>query len=159
VGDADELKAAKWLVNASNTLTPAHIPNARAALHLAVTGGVQLDTVAGLQLLNNALDLAGGGAGAPAFRATALPPGKIPASATGAWLLSESLGFVRAALAGGGPPWQELALYMLGMLIRSHGFTDGNGRTARGAYAVLMLRGAVPFVAPTIAFEQTLHQL
>ncbi len=61
----------------------------------------------------------------------------------------------------GGPnrDWTHVAGYLFGTLIRCHGYVDGNGRTARAAYALALLKGKVPFKAITPAGETALHGL
>lgn len=55
--------------------------------------------------------------------------------------------------------WFNVACYLLGAAIRSHGFTDGNGRVGRAAYAAAMLKGGVPFVALEVDAEKLIHGL
>jgi hypothetical protein len=59
----------------------------------------------------------------------------------------------------GNANWFNLACYLLGATIRSHGFTDGNGRVGRAAYAAAMLKGGIPFVALEAGAEKLIHGL
>ncbi len=160
VGDNAATQAAKWICNSSNTLGMGHLAAVRNVLQLAIAGNLDMENRQHLLMINNATNL---GAAGPAFRGVALPPGKIPSSPSGAWLLNQALILIHghAALGGvGNPTWRDLACYLLGAIIRCHGYTDGNGRTARAAYAICVLRGGgAGFDAPTVAFEQTLHGL
>ena len=52
--------------------------------------------------------------------------------------------------------WFDLACFLFGAVVRSHGFVDGNGRVGRGAYAVAMLASGLPFVAPKASAETLL---
>ena len=162
--DIDRVKAAKWICFASNTLGGGNQAGVATVLNLIHQNNLRLDSIVNLRLINTAINSIGGGGPAPAYRGIALPPSRIPSSPLGAWLLQESLTFIGNYAANIGQPagpasWLDLGLYLLGATIRSHGFTDGNGRTARALYASCLLRGGVAFVAPTNGYEQTLHQL
>jgi hypothetical protein len=157
-GDPDDLLAAKWLVNASNTLGPPQINAIRATLVWINNNNYPLNTVAGLAAINHLVGIGGGVP--PLRRGVATMGGPIVCSASGARLLEMALVQTGAVAPGvGGVTWGDYALYLLGVIVRAHGFTDGNGRTARAVYALAMLRGGVAFVAPTNIFEQTLHGL
>lgn len=45
--------------------------------------------------------------------------------------------------------WYGLALCVLGSIITAQAFTDGNKRMARYSYALMIVSGGVPFLAPT----------
>lgn len=61
--------------------------------------------------------------------------------------------------ANGDPKWEDWALFYSGAIVSVQGFTDGNKRMGRFAYAVLMLKGGRPFKAPTVALENNLHNM
>jgi hypothetical protein len=84
-----------------------------------------------------------------------------PGVGGGAYLLAASMNMARSLPlpAAANVEWFDLACYMLGSVIRSHGFTDGNGRAGRAAYAVAMLRGGVPFRPLKVDEEKLLHGL
>ncbi len=84
-----------------------------------------------------------------------------PGVGGGAYLLAASMNMARSMQlpAAASVEWFDLACYMLGSVIRSHGFTDGNGRAGRAAYAVAMLRGGVTFRPLKVDEEKLLHGL
>lgn len=55
--------------------------------------------------------------------------------------------------------WLDVALFFLGAVGTAQGYADGNKRMARFAYALTLLRGRHPFVAPGEALEQTLIRM
>jgi len=59
----------------------------------------------------------------------------------------------------GDAAWFDLACFLLGASIRSHGFTDGNGRIGRAAFATAMLKGGGTFVALKVEAEKLIHGL
>ena len=61
--------------------------------------------------------------------------------------------------AQGSPAWFDLACFLLGGVIRSHGFTDGNGRVGRAAFAAAMLKGGLNFRALKVDAEKKVHGL
>jgi hypothetical protein len=157
VGDTNRMKAAKWIVNASNSLNhAAHDAAVDATLALIIQNNVGR-TMQGLTAINTAFNFA---AGPAPQRYIDTGGGRLPAPPTGLALLQQNVvpvmdNFVPA----NANQWKSLALYYLGAVIRAHGFPDQNGRTGRALYALCLLWGGVPFEAPTNAFEQTIHQL
>lgn len=61
--------------------------------------------------------------------------------------------------ARGADAWEDYALFFLGAIVAVQGFTDGNKRMGRLAYAIVLLRGGRRFVAPTPAFENELFAM
>ena len=55
--------------------------------------------------------------------------------------------------------WFDLACFLLGAVIRSHGFTDGNGRVGRAAFAATLVKGGLPFAPLKVSAEKLLHGL
>jgi hypothetical protein len=158
VGDSPATKAAKWLVHSSNTLADAQVSAIRDTLIALNNQPVALNTLAGLAQINYMVNIGGGIA--PQYRGIAVNGGRIVCSASGTRLLELSMQQTAGVVPGvGGITWADYALYLLATVVRAHGFTDGNGRTARAAYALAMLRGGVAFRAPTNQFETSLHGL
>lgn len=94
--------------------------------------------------------------GAPVYRGwndTATQQ-KYPSDTGGKKLLNE----IMAGMAQTGMPargqnaWYDLALYLYGSIMCAQPFTDGNKRACRLAYALILLSGGVPFIAPTARF-------
>lgn len=52
--------------------------------------------------------------------------------------------------------YTNIACFLFGSYMRSHGFTDGNGRTVRCIFACAIIKSGVPFVAPSKLFEDRL---
>ncbi len=59
----------------------------------------------------------------------------------------------------GDEKWDDVATFFLGAIQAVQGFVDGNKRTSRVVYAILMLRAGRKFKAPTNAFEIALAQM
>ena len=59
----------------------------------------------------------------------------------------------------GDDQWQDIALFYLGAVATVQGYTDGNKRAARMAYAVTLLKGKRPFTAPSPALESELIRM
>jgi hypothetical protein len=55
--------------------------------------------------------------------------------------------------------WQDVALFYLGAVATVQGYTDGNKRAARMAYAITLLRAKLPFVAPNLALQGALIRM
>lgn len=55
--------------------------------------------------------------------------------------------------------WQDAALFYLGAIVATQGFTDGNKRAARIAYSIVLIKGGHPFTAPTTQYESTLFNM
>lgn len=157
VGDADRLKAAKWIVHTSNSLNHAAHDNAvDNTLQVIINNGLGR-SFQDLQAINAAFNF---NPGPPPARYIAAMGGQLPAPPTGRALLIQNVTPVLDTYApANANSWTALALYYLGAIIRAHGFADQNGRTGRALYALCLLWGGAPFVAPTAALEQTLHQL
>lgn len=84
-----------------------------------------------------------------------------PSTGGAAYLLEKTFEMARGIdlPAPGHANWFNLACYLLGAVIRSHGFTDGNGRVGRAAFAAAMLKGGVPFAALQVDAEKLIHGL
>ena len=155
-GDTDQTKAARWVCHASNSLGPANVPAIQATLQEIERVATSLTTVDGWTAINTSVNM---GAVPGARRGIDTGGGQLPSPESGRTLLGKAAQHVTGFAPANANQWQDLACYLLGAVIRSHGCTDGNGRTARALYATCFIRGAVPFVAPTIAFENTLSGL
>jgi len=55
--------------------------------------------------------------------------------------------------------WQDVALFYFGAIATVQGYTDGNKRVARMAYAITLLRAELPFVAPNLALQKALIRI
>lgn len=89
------------------------------------------------------------------------PAPKYPSSFGGRFLLD----FIFKLTAGlrwparGDGKWDDYALFYLGAIVAVQGFTDGNKRVGKLAYAITLLRSGRSFRAPTIQLENDLYQL
>ncbi len=162
--DSDLDKATAWIISSSNSLVkaaddpsaPVNRTKVRGALHTASTGkDVRAeDTLRWLhtQLVNQV-----------GLRPTRGPAMEAPYPTTGGagFLLEKTFELAQGITlpAHGDQKWFDLACYLFGAVVRSHGFTDGNGRVGRGAYAVAMLTGGLPFVALKPSAEKLIHGL
>ena len=81
-----------------------------------------------------------------------------PSSIGGSFLLKSIMeGFKsRTVPARGNAAWENWALYLFGAIMTSQGFTDGNKRVARAAYAIMMVSGGVQFRAMNDAYGASL---
>ncbi len=59
----------------------------------------------------------------------------------------------------GDEQWQDLALFYLGAVATVQGYPDGNKRAARMGYAITLLKGKRPFVAPSPGLESELVRM
>lgn len=89
------------------------------------------------------------------------PEAPYPSTGGAGFLLERTFGFVQGVPLPpeGDVAWFDLACFLLGATIRSHGFTDGNGRIGRAAYAVALLKGQLPFNALKVSAEKIMHGL
>jgi hypothetical protein len=62
----------------------------------------------------------------------------------------------RTVPARGNAAWENWALYLFGAIMTSQGFTDGNKRVARPAYAITMVSGGVDFRAMNDTYGESL---
>lgn len=83
------------------------------------------------------------------------PQAKYPSAAGGQYVLRQAFAYMQAVPkpARESDGWRVVACFLLGVILRSHSFLDGNGRTARCAYAAALRKGGLPFTAPTRACE------
>lgn len=155
-GDSDTLKAAKWIHNASNSVR-AKSPEIVHLARILEVARVQtvLSNTEHLKVLNHLLV----NDEIPETRPI-VPGSPIASSVAGQWLMQQAISeLARKNLGDEGRAWEDVAGYLFGALIRSHGFVDGNGRTARTAYALALLQGGVPFHGMTIRGEALLDGL
>lgn len=88
--------------------------------------------------------------------------GKYPSGPSGEYLREQLFFFMRGIpkpSRQGDDGWRGIALFLLGALLQAHSFTDGNGRTARAAYAAALLQGGLAFAAPKWDFETKLSRM
>ncbi len=52
--------------------------------------------------------------------------------------------------------WDDLACFLFGAHVRAQAYSDGNKRVSRALYAVTLLQGRRPFVAPRRSLEATI---
>jgi hypothetical protein len=55
--------------------------------------------------------------------------------------------------------WYDLALYVLGSVVTTQAFTDGNKRMSRFAYVLMLLSGGVPMVVPNSTLGSSLGDM
>lgn len=55
--------------------------------------------------------------------------------------------------------WQDVALFYLGSIGSVQGYSDGNKRVARMAYAMTLLKADLPFIAPSLALQAALIRI
>ena len=84
-----------------------------------------------------------------------------PSSIGGRFLLELIFQWTANAVwpAPGDDQWQDVALFYFGAVATVQGYTDGNKRAARMAYAVTLLKGKRPFTAPSPALEGELIRM
>lgn len=75
---------------------------------------------------------------------------KYPSNIGGKKVLDDAIKALNltAMPARGDNKWYDLALYMMGTIITTQAFTDGNKRMSRLAYVLMLLSGGVPIVVP-----------
>jgi hypothetical protein len=133
-------KAAKWINSASNSARSSgtQVSETRAMLGDLQNKGVAFDSMNGLQEINSRVR-GGVPAGSTSGRLRAPDAPYTSYAGTGAKVLENGLSWAEMAKAGNVPAGQRGA-FVLGAVLRSHGFEDGNGRTARIAYALGQLQ-------------------
>lgn len=161
--DSDLDKATAWIISSSTSLVksadnpaaPVNRAKVRAALQTA--SGMDIRSEATLRWLHTQLVNQTG------LRATRGPAKEAPYPSTGGagFLLATTFDLAQgvALPANANPAWFDLSCFLFGAVVRSHGFTDGNGRVGRGAYAAAMLAGGLPFVALKPSAEKLIHGL
>ena len=155
-GDSEAMKASRWVNNASNSTkgNEAEIKIVAKIIEEAIKK-TKLTDSAHLATLNKVL----ANKKTADYRAIVMSS-PLPSSPAGARLLNVALQDISKKKIGDpGMAAADLPGYLLGALVRCHGFVDGNGRTARVAYAVAMLQGGLPFKAVTSKGEKALHGL
>lgn len=161
--DANADRAAQYIIHTSNSLRgkaddPA-APVKRSDITLALQNAALYDvrSEATLRDLHRRLVNQAG------LRPTRCVDKQAPYPSTGgaAYLLTKTFEFARGipVPAPNAPEWFDLSCFLLGAVIRSHGFTDGNGRVGRAAYAAAMVKGGLPFVALRVEAEKSIHGL
>jgi hypothetical protein len=78
-----------------------------------------------------------------------------PSSIGGRFLLEMIFKWTSMAFwpGAGDEQWLDVALFYLGAIATVQGYADANKRTARMAYAIILLKGGCPFVAPNPGLE------
>lgn len=162
--DSDLDKATAWIISSSNSLVrsaddpsaPVNRTKVRAALQTASTT-MDIRSENTLRYLHTQLVNQAG------LRPTRGPAKEAPYPTTGGagFLLEKTFDLAQGIQlpAHADQKWFDLACYLFGAVVRSHGFTDGNGRVGRGAYAAAMLTGGVAFVALKPSAEKLIHGL
>lgn len=144
--DADLTKAAKWIAFSSNS-DKANFDKAVAGYEKILSAAVKMtapnkwDHIKAFHkaVLNIKED--------KGFR-NVVAGNMITSSPTGSALLKTAVTTIETKTPGQGAcKWEDLAVYLMSSVIRSHGFIDGNGRAARALFALAMLKGNVPFWA------------
>jgi hypothetical protein len=84
-----------------------------------------------------------------------------PSVVGGAYLIKKIFGLTKNVTfpPRGSSKWEDWAVFYFGSIMAVQGFTDGNKRTARTAYAIVMLSGNVEFRAPTNNFGAQLAKM
>jgi len=84
-----------------------------------------------------------------------------PSSIGGRFLLELIFGWTSSAVwpAPGDAQWLDVALFYLGAVAAVQGYPDGNKRAARMGYAITLLKGKRPFVAPSPGLESELVRM
>jgi len=89
--------------------------------------------------------------GAPVYRAVNIMlPTKYPSSLAGAFITKNVIADFTTTPQPiqGDDLWYDWALYFFAAIMTSQGFTDGNKRVSRLAYALILIDGGVDFLAP-----------
>lgn len=157
--DSDVVKAAKWLNRASNSVQGSD-EKARAKAIAETVSILEeaakktgVNSIAHITMLNKVLL---DSKATPKVRGIVMGS-PLPSSIAGARMLDLALvDLAKKPLGGPGRDWNDVAGYLFAAVIRCHGFADGNGRTARAAFALAMLKGKVPFRAIDTAGEKLL---
>jgi len=161
--DSNVEKAASYIIFTSTSLKKTadsvSAPVTRTAIQQALQNAAQYDprSQATLRDLHRRL------VDQTALRPTRCMDKSAPYPSTGgaAFLLEKTFSFAKGIPlpASGSADWFDLACFLLGAVIRSHGFTDGNGRVGRAAFATAMLKGGGNFVALKVEAEKSIHGL
>ena len=155
-GATGEEKAAAWLCSASNTCTKAGEEAKSARIQEMARKFITLKhefTVdpAGVEKVFEAVV---GTDFTDAFRSIAVQGGDLTSSISGKYLKAYAISkFPQSA-----EP-QQKALYLFGSLVRAHGFPDGNGRTCRALYSLVMLKAGADMEFPSVACEDSVSGL
>jgi hypothetical protein len=155
---SETMNAARWVCNASMTVKREHlrVTPTQHVIHMAVAAGTPMNTLSGIDAVNQLLVGQGGSTTARGPQ----PASPTPSSVGGRRLFEVAMRFVAARPPGGsGGTWQDFACYLLGAVIACHGYTDANGRTGRALYAICWIRSGEPFKAISAAGEGQLHGL
>ena len=162
--DSELWKAAKWIVNSSNTLSgsahdesaPVNLQKIYTAMEDVVNNKDVRDLSSLVYLHERLVDQA-------RLKPTRGPSTAVKYCSTGGagYLQDVAADFARGISLpdDGGEKWDDLACYFLGAHMRAHGFTDGNGRAVRGLFACALIKGGRDFVVPAADFEKSLHCL
>jgi hypothetical protein len=161
--DSNLDKATRWIISSSTSLVKsADDPNApvnanKIKTALQTASAMDIRAEATLRYLHREL------VNQATLRPTRGPAKEAPYPSTGGagFLLKTTFDLAQGIglPAPNDPRWFNLACYLFGAVVRSHGFTDGNGRVGRGAYAAAMLAGGLPFVALKPSAEKLIHGL
>ncbi len=86
---------------------------------------------------------------------------KYPSSPGGRFLLNYAIDLMKNGQLNSVTKKNSLdaAAFLLSSIIRSHAFSDGNGRTARAAYVCALQQGNHAFVAPRFEIENEMHRM
>lgn len=89
------------------------------------------------------------------------PNASYPSSMGGNVLLKRIFADTAAAAfpPAGNDLWYDWALFYMAAVVTVQGFVDANKRTGRMAYAVVLVKGGVPFLAPNIELQNTLFKM
>jgi hypothetical protein len=149
--DRESRKAARWIISCSGEFTKTPVPLTR--IEFAINGALRVDLWS--DRLPRALHKACVPAGTYDTCREMNLQTSYPSASGGQYLIERAFelmaGIPKPPLGATG--WHDVAGFLLGVILRAHSLTDGNGRTARMAYAVALFQGGLPFVAPTKATE------
>jgi hypothetical protein len=86
---------------------------------------------------------------------------KYPSNVGGVKVLDEIIGDLSTSAmpTAGDNRWYDLALYVLGSIVTTQAFTDGNKRMSRFAYVLMLLSGGVPIVVPNGTYGSSLGDM
>lgn len=161
--DIDAVKGAKWIMDCSHSINNPHSPNSNVS--------ITVDEVANLIIECNRKQMSVFDIKTLEFLHEGLVKGKKIErrgylDASNPFTTSGVARFLQRAVAEKvsslgarskflkDEDWDNIACFFLGAYMRSHGFSDGNGRPNRALFVLTMIQGFRPFVAPTGAFEQ-----
>lgn len=161
--DSDLLKAAKWVSYKSASLTPVQGGGGNPSALVAIEAAIKMATNMNLWNANLATYLHKQCAPPGTFDELRgiMPGAKYPSTAGGRFLIQAAF----KQMAGIAKPglndskWYDVAGFLFGSIVRAHSFSDGNGRVARAAYAAAVIKGGLPFAAPTKAMEDEMCKL